>query len=53
VCHFDVFVYSRWKSPTADDEILCEIEVGNLHDIHAVAIRKDNTGRTETVGHIP
>jgi len=23
-----------------------------MHDIHAVAIRKDITGETETVGHI-
>ena len=42
-----------WESPTADDDLLCEREVGNPHDTHAVAIRKDIAAEITTVGHIP
>ena len=44
---------SIWEDPTADDDLLCEREVGNPHDTHAVAIRKDIASVTTTVGHIP
>ena len=44
---------SIWESPTADNNLLCECEVGNVHDTHAIAIRKDNAGETKTVGYIP
>ena len=40
---------SIWEIPPADDDLLCECEVGNAHDTHAVAIRKDITGETTTV----
>ena len=40
---------SIWEIPFADDVLLCEREVGNAHDTHAVAIRKDITGKTTTV----
>ena len=42
-----------WESPTADDDLLCERKVGNPHDTHAVAIRKDIAAEITTVGHIP
>ena len=37
---------SIWEIPFADDDLLCECEVG---DTHAVAIRKDIAGETTTV----
>ena len=40
---------SIWEIPSADDDLLCEREVGNAHDAHAVAIRKDIAGETSTV----
>ena len=30
-----------WESPSEDDALVCEREIGNTHDTHAVAIRKD------------
>ena len=42
-----------WESPTADDDLLCEHEVGNPHDTYAVAIRKDIAAEITTLGHIP
>ena len=42
-----------WENPSEDDELVCEHEIGNVHDTHAVAMRKDIDGVTITVGHIP
>ena len=44
---------SVWESPAADDDLLCEREVVNPNDTHAVAINKDIAGDIKTVGHIP
>ena len=29
-----------WENPSAEDYLLCEQEIGNLHDTHAVAIKE-------------
>jgi len=42
-----------WENPTADDDLFCEREVGNPHDTHTVAIRRDIAGKITTVGHMP
>ena len=42
-----------WESPSEDDALVCEREIGNAHDTHVVAIRKDIEGEARTVGHIP
>ena len=44
---------SIWENPSADDDLLCECEVGNAHDTHTVAVRKDIAGENTTVRHIP
>ena len=44
---------SNWPNPTVDDELICEREVGNPRDTHAVAIKKDISGTLTTVGHVP
>ena len=44
---------SIWPNTTVDDELICEREVGNPHDTHAVAIKKDISGVLTTVGHTP
>ena len=44
---------SIWPNPTVDDELICEREVGNPHDTHAVAIKKDISGVLTTVEHVP
>ena len=41
-----------WKNPTYDNELTCRHEIGNAHDVHAVAIKKDIAGEVTTVGHI-
>ena len=41
-----------WENPSHHDELLCEREIGNAHDTHAVAIKKDIGGVQTTVGHI-
>ena len=33
--------------------LICEREVGNCYDTHAVAIKKNIEGDRKTVGHIP
>lgn len=46
-----------WENPSVEDYLLCEREIGNPHDTHAVAIKGsvagDTTGAVTTVGHIP
>ena len=45
-----------WENPNAEDYLLCEREIRNLHDTHVVAIKGnvggDTTGALMTVGHI-
>ena len=38
---------------STDNDLLRECEVGNDHDTHAVAVRKNIIGETTTMGHIP
>lgn len=46
--------YKRiWENPSEDVELVCEREIGNAHDTHAVAIQKDINGEIRIVGHIP
>ena len=42
-----------WENPSEDDELIYECEIGNAHDTHAVALRKNINRETRTVGHIP
>ena len=44
---------SIWENLSEDDELICEHEVGNPRDTHAVAIKKSIAGECCTVGHIP
>ena len=37
-----------WESPSENDALVCEREIGNAHDTHAVAIRKDIDGEART-----
>ena len=39
-----------WENPSEDDELVCEREISNAHDMHTVAMRKDIDGVTGTVG---
>ena len=32
-------IKSTWPNPSQDNELMCEREVGNAHDTHAVAIK--------------
>ena len=43
---------SIWENPSEGDDV-CERKIGNAHDTHVVAIRKDIDGVTRTVGHVP
>ena len=40
------------ENPSCCDELLCESEIGNAHDTHAVAIKKYIGGVQTTVGNI-
>ena len=41
-----------WENSLHSDELLCEREIGNDNDTHAVAIKKD-IGEVQTImGHI-
>ena len=42
---------SIWESLSEDNALICEREISNAHDTHAVAIRKDINGEARTVGH--
>ena len=44
---------SIWPNPTVVDKFICEREIGNPHDTHAVAFNKDISVVLTTVGHIP
>ena len=44
-----------WESPSSTDHLLCQREIGNPHNTHAVAVKGNIVGLddTTTVGHIP
>ena len=42
-----------WNNPVVGEDLLCEREVGNPHDTHAVAVKKVIDGNLTVVGHIP
>ena len=42
-----------WNNPVVGEDLLCECEVGNPHDTHAVAVKKAIDGNLTMVGHIP
>ena len=44
-----------WNNPVVGEDLLCECEVGNPHDTHAVAVKplKVIDGNLTMVGHIP
>ena len=42
-----------WNNPLADEDLLREQEMGNSHDLQAVAIKKTTDGTLEVVGHVP
>ena len=44
---------SIWENPSIDESLICEREIGNCHDTHAVAIKKTIEGDIKTVGHVP
>ena len=41
-----------WNNPVVGEDLLCECEVGNPHDTHAVAVKKVIDGNLTMVGHI-
>ena len=44
---------SIWENPSIGETLICEREIGNCHDTHAVAIKKTIEGDIKTVGHVP
>ena len=42
-----------WNNPVVEEDLLCECEVGNPHDTHAVAVKKVIDGNLNIVRHIP
>ena len=42
-----------WNDPVVGECLLCEREVGNPHDTHAVAVKKVIDGNLTVVGHVP
>ena len=44
---------SVWINPVIEEELLCEWEIGNAHDTHAVAVCKIIDGDMKVVGHVP
>ena len=42
-----------WDNPVGGEDLLCESEVGNPYDTHAVAVKKVIDGSLTVVGHIP
>jgi len=44
---------SIWDNPSVGESLICEREVSNPHDTHAVAIKKTIEGTIKTVGHVP
>ena len=44
---------SVWDNPFIGEDLLCEREVGNHYDMHAVAVKKVVDGNLTVVGHVP
>ena len=42
-----------WPNPINEEQLTCELEVGNSHDPLAVAIKKLIDGSNMIVGHVP
>ena len=42
-----------WPNPIIGEELPCEREIGNPHDLSAVAVKKLITGEWKIVGHVP
>ena len=42
-----------WDNPVVGENLLCEREIGNPHNTHAVAVKKVIDGNLTVVGHIP
>ena len=42
-----------WDNPVVGEDLLCEREIGNSYDTHAVAVKKVIDGNLTVVGHIP
>ena len=42
-----------WNNPVVGEGLLCQCEVGNPYDTHAVAVKKVFDGNLTVVGHIP
>ena len=42
-----------WNNPVVGEDLLCEHEVRNPHDMHTVAVKKVIDGNLTVVGHIP
>ena len=42
-----------WDDPVDGEELECKREIGNSHDMHAVAVRRVIDGEEKTVGHVP
>ena len=40
---------SIWDNPSVSESLICEREVGNCYDTHAVAIKKNIEGEIKTV----
>ena len=44
---------SIWENPSIGESLICEREIGNCYDTHAVAIKKTIEGDIKTAGHVP
>ena len=42
-----------WDNPVIGENLLCKREVGNPHDMHAVAVKKVIDGSLTVMGHVP
>ena len=42
-----------WDNPFVGEDLLCEWEVGNSHNTHAVVVKKVIDGNLTVVGHVP
>ena len=42
-----------WENPSIGGSLICEQEIGNCYDSHAVAVKKTIEGDIITVGYVP
>ena len=52
ICGYHKYKYI-WLNPVIEEELLCEREIGNVHDTHAVAVHKTIDRGIKTAGHVP